>query len=410
MSLMSRGVGSEADLDAVVPSRIPSDSPLHEPWELTVRERQRYREIAKRSRERALLAARGELDALHEINAPSLDPRVLMPHRDRNGLSSLSLFSGGGGLDLAFDRAGYTHVASYEILSNASDTLRRNRPNWTIYGGDEGNVTNVDWTIWRDKVDVLHGGPPCQPFSHAGRQRGHLDPRDCWPHMVKAIKGVRPRAFVAENVVALDSRKFEDYVREMIVEPLEKARPRWYVKRLLLRAWEFGVPQVRRRLVFVGFQDRSAMERFIPPAATHWSPRSGGEQPQGLSRTMGVREALGLEGDSEYPDCLAPTIRSGLGGPRNTTSVCNSMSAARTWASVGIWPNGVAANREAASRFPVESGAFRLSIADVALIQGFPPDWTWPSTVYQALGQIGNAVPPPLGWAVATAVGSALHE
>lgn len=387
-----------------VPSRIPSTHPLHQPRTLTARERERYRRMATRSRTQARLAAAGELDPLHPVNVPLLDPRDLMPPLDAHGLRALSLYSGGGGLDVGFERAGYEHVASYEILEHAARTLSRNRPKWEVNGGADGDVHRVKWRDWRGQVDVLHGGPPCQPFSNAGRQQGHLDPRDCWPATVKAIRAIQPTAFVAENVPALASAKFAEYVREVIVAPLERSRPRYYVHRLVLHAKDFGVPQVRKRVVFVGFRSKKAYNAFTAPTPTHaWnSPDSP------LPQTMGVREALGLAADDEYPDGLAPTIRSGLTGPRFTTSVCNSTSAARTWAALGLWPNGVAATREAASAFPTDTGAFRLSVADVALIQGFPPEWTWPEAVYQAVGQIGNAVPPPLGWAVAKAVTEAL--
>lgn len=392
-------------VDLAVPSRIRSTHPLHQPRALTALERERYRQSAKRARAQSRLAAAGELDALHGINVPLLDTRALMPREQDHGLRALSLYSGGGGLDVGFERAGYDHVASYEILDHAAGTLSRNRPEWEVHGGPAGDVTDVDWRTWRGKVDVLHGGPPCQPFSNAGRQQGHLDPRDCWPATVAAIRAIQPQAFVAENVPALASAKFADYVRDVIVAPLERSRPRYYVQRMTLEAKAFGVPQVRKRVVFVGFRSKRAADAFTPPEPTHaWD-----EPDSTLPRTLGVREALGLPVDEEHPDGLAPTVRSGLTGPRFTTSVCNSTSAARSWAKLGLWPNGVGATREAASAFPTESGAFRMSVADVALIQGFPPTWTWPTAVYQAVGQIGNAVPPPLGWAVAKAVTQALR-
>ena len=388
-----------------MPSRIPSTHPLHQPWSLTAAERERYRVIAKRSRRQAVLAASGDLDAVHEPNVPVLDPKTLMPQLPSNGLRALSAYSGGGGLDLGFERAGFGHVASYELLQHAADTLQRNRPGWEVFGGPEaGDVTGVDWKIWRDKVDVYHGGPPCQPFSNAGRQQGQRDPRDCWPATVEAIKKVQPLAFICENVPALASSKFADYVQGTIITPLETARPRWYIHRVFLQARDFGVPQVRRRVVFVGFRSKQAADRFVPPSATHeWSSEAGN-----LPGTLGVRTALGLSAEGGIIDGLAPTIRSGLTGPRFTTSVCNSTSAARAWEALGLWPNGVAADRLAASRFPTDNGAFRLSVADVALIQGFPADWSWPAIVYKAIGQIGNAVPPPLGWAIAAQVASAL--
>lgn len=320
------------------------------------------------------------------------------------GLRALSLYSGGGGLDIGFERAGYEHVASFELLSHAAATLSRNRLGWEVFGGEAGDVTAVDWRAWRGRVDVLHGGPPCQPFSNAGRQQGQLDPRDCWPATVTAIKAVQPLAFVAENVPALGGAKFADYVRSVITGPLESGRPRYYVRRFTLAAQDFGVPQVRKRVIFVGFRSKRAFNAFCQPVATHaWR-----ESTTGLPATLGVRAALGLTDEPEHPDGLAPTIRSGLTGPRYTTSVCNSTSAAAAWAALGIWPNGVAASRDAASRFPADSGAFRMSVADVALIQGFPAEWAWPAAVYQAVGQIGNAVPPPVAWAVARAVTDAL--
>lgn len=317
--------------EAAVPSRIPSTHPLHQPRMLTARERERYRVMAKRSREQSRLAAAGELDALHAINVPALDTRALMPQQLSSDLRALSLYSGGGGLDVGFERAGFEHVASYEILDHAAGTLSRNRPEWEVYGGADGDVHSVRWRDWCGRVDVLHGGPPCQPFSNAGRQHGHLDPRDCWPATVKAIRAIQPVAFVAENVPALASAKFADYVQDVIVEPLERSRPRYYVHRVVLEAKDFGVPQVRKRVVFVGFRSKKAYDTFRKPAATHaWN-----DPDSELPRTMGVREALGLPQVEEHPDGLAPTVRSGLTGPRFTTSICNSTSAARTWAGLG---------------------------------------------------------------------------
>ncbi|WP_407937355.1 DNA cytosine methyltransferase [Kineosporia mesophila] len=327
-----------------------------------------------------------------------------MPQLPANGLRALSLYSGGGGLDLSFERAGYEHVASYEILGHAAETLARNRPNWKVFGSEAGDVKGVDWTSWKGKVDVLHGGPPCQPFSNAGRQEGHLDPRDCWPATAAAIKAVQPNAFIAENVPALAGTKFSSYVQEIILTPLTAGRPRYHVRQFILEARDFGIPQVRRRVFFVGFKTKRAAEAFEVPEPTHaWN-----EPTSNLLPTMSLREALGLPKDNRYVEGLSPTIRSGLTGPRHTTSVNNSASSARTWASMGVWPNGVAVDRTAASGFPPDSGAFRMSVADVALIQGFPESWTWPRAVYQAVGQIGNAVPPPLGWRVARAVAAAL--
>lgn len=155
------------------------------------------------------------------------------------GLRALSLFSGGGGLDLGFDRAGYEHVASYEILEPAAATLVKAKLEWTVLGGADGDVRQVDWSTYRGEVDVVHGGPPGQPFSMAGRQRGALDDRNMWPEFVKAVAQIKPAAFVAENVPALATAKFAKYVRESIVAPMQRD---YHLQQIVLRAQDFGVP------------------------------------------------------------------------------------------------------------------------------------------------------------------------
>jgi DNA (cytosine-5)-methyltransferase 1 len=386
------------------PSRIRSTHPHHQPRDLSPQQREAFRRTAVLSRQARLAALAGTgPEPLHEINTPLLVPRKLMPQLPDTGLRSLSLFSGGGGLDLGFARAGLTHVASYELLQDAADTLQKAHPDWQVFGGlQDGDVGRVDWRLWRDEVDVLHGGPPCQPFSVAGRQHGRLDPRDGWPAFVRAVRTVRPRAFVAENVPALTSGKFASYVEQVITGPLSRD---YTITRLLLRSEDFGVPQTRRRAVWVGFRRGRDASRYVPPAPTHeWLPP--GEPPTGLQRTMGVREALGLPGIGF--DCLSPTIRSTLTGPRHTTSILNSTAAQRVFARLQVWPNGVALDRQRARAFVAANGHFRLSVSDVALLQGFPDDWPFQGATYMQLGQVGNAVPPPMAYAVASSVAAAL--
>jgi DNA (cytosine-5)-methyltransferase 1 len=370
-------------------------------WDLTDSERDRFRQNTLASQAAKARAVRGECDQpKHPIPVPRLRAEDLMPPMPQNGLKALSLFSGAGGLDLGFDRAGFEHVASFEIMKEAADVLRAARPSWMVYGGAEGDVCHVNWAKFRGLVDVLHGGPPCQPFSHAGRRSGANDVRDMFPELVRAIKAIRPRAFVAENVRGLATEKFKKYVTQTILRPLSGL---YHVRTFTLNAADFGVPQRRQRVWFVGFRDVADAERFQPPSATH----AGSEAVSGQPRTMGTRAALGLP-DIGY-DALAPTLRSGLTGPRHTTSVVNSVTALKQWGDLKIWPNGVALDREAASAFVAKEGHFRLSIADCMLLQGFPSDWPLSGPVYRALGFIGNAVPPPMAYSVAGALARALR-
>jgi len=383
------------------------------PYDITDEERAVYRERSNRSKEAKKRALQGQGPTpLHPINTPRLDPLTLMPERPPNGLRSLSLFAGGGGFDLGFDRAGYEHVASYDILDVTGETLPLNRPDWKVYSGPTaGDVRNVDWRLYRGGVDVLHGGPPCQPFSSAGKQKGSEDERDMFPQFVRAVLEARPRAFVAENVPALMQSKFAEYVQKVVIEPLSRE---YTVSYDILRVENYGVPEVRARVVFVGFRRQADAKKFRMPPPTHHS-RFSDTNVQGtlfddprrrLPPCMGVREALGLP-DTGF-DGLAPTIRSGFTGPRFSTSVLNSVASQRAWAALGIWPNGVAKDRHSAHLFVAQNGHFRMSVQDCALIQGFPESWRFAGAVYVTLGQIGNAVAPPMGYALATAVATAL--
>lgn len=373
------------------------------PYDLTAEERDRYRATSVRSsqRKRQLLGLVSNEALVRGTNANlRLDPNDLMPALDANGLSTLSLFSGGGGLDLGFERAGFGHRASIEILDICGETLRFNRPQWMVKSGkNDGDVQSAKFTLFRN-VDVVHGGPPCQPFSIAGRQAGADDPRNMWPDFVRCVLQTRPRAFVAENVPGLLDRKFESFVQDNIIAPLDK---HYTIFRFKLSAHDFGVPQARRRVFFVGFRATKDAARWVEPAPTHGDVNTlfGPLLPRNTAR-----KSLGLP-SAEF-DTVAPTLRSGFTGPRNTTGVLNSKAALNIWNQLQIWPNGVQATNALAAAYTAENGHFRMSLEDCALLQGFPSDWHFCGAVYQGLGQIGNSVCPPVAYAVARQVSRAL--
>ncbi len=371
------------------------------PYDISEEKRSWYRDVSIRSRLRKQAACNGELEHYpQDMNVPALRPERLMPKRKATGLRALSLFSGGGGLDLAFDRAGYEHVASFDILEICGATLRRSRPDWQVFCGAAGDVTQVKWSSFLGSADVVHGGPPCQPFSIAGKRNGGADQRDMWPAFTSAILEIEPAAFVAENVPGLLDPKFNGYVYEKILKPLET---RYHVVKFRLHAPDFGVPQSRRRVIFVGFASGSAARNFRVPEPTHC--RRDDLLSVG-NRTPGARLALGLT-DIGF-DSFAPTLRSGFTGPRKSTSILNSKASQAAWEKLRIWPNGVQKTRAAAVMFPPENGHFRLSVQDCAVLQGFPEDWDFQGAAYQVLGQIGNSVCPPIGYEIAKSVSNAL--
>ncbi len=405
------------------PIRVTEKQSWYQGWDISEAEREVYRQRSQRSSRAKAIALRGEgPPPIHPINTPLLEPVDLMPQCKPNGLRSLSLFSGCGGLDLGFERAGFQHVASYDVLPVAGETLNEARPDWIVFSGEAGDVRKVDWKEYRGMVDVIHGGPPCQPFSIAGRQKGESDERDMFPEFVRAVLDIKPLAFIAENVGAVSSKKFADYVKRVIQAPLSKD---YSLVKIELSAPDFGVPQIRKRVFFVGFLDKHLSDSYNAPKPTHYcnhlllkkKVKGSSSQQLGLfteeslpnrslKRCMGIREALGLP-DIGF-DTLTPTLRSGFTGPRHTTSILNSTSAQKVWERLQIWPNGVALTREKAHKFVPENKHFRLSVPDCALIQGFPSDWPICGPVYKALGQIGNSVAPPMAYHVALSVSRVL--
>ncbi len=212
-------------------------------------------------------------------------------------MRSVELFAGGGGLALGAHLAGF----STEIVSEwdrwSCDTLRENRvaghPLSVGIDIHEGDVRSIDWAQVPDGVDLVSGGPPCQPFSAGGKGRAADDPRDMFPATVEVIRELRPRAFVVENVRGLTRSAFSDYYSYI---QLRLAHPeitsvkaeawgdhfarlqaehtsvrsdlQYKVLPTLVNAANYGVPQQRWRVFFVGFRNDVRAEWSFPEA-TH---------------------------------------------------------------------------------------------------------------------------------------------
>lgn len=209
-----------------------TDAPWYRGWDLTETQRAIFRATTLESQAAKKRAINGQCTRpKHAINLPRLDPSALMPQLPQNGLRALSFCSGGGGLDIGFERVGFAHVASFDILEDAAAVLRNARPRRRVFDGEEGDVTRVDWRTYRNSIDVLHGGPPCQPFSHAGRRNGPEDVRDLIPEFVRAASEIQPRAFVFENVLGLIATQFSEYIRKTLIDPLHKS---YWLERFIL--------------------------------------------------------------------------------------------------------------------------------------------------------------------------------
>ncbi len=185
--------------------------------------------------------------------------------RSSSALTSIEICAGAGGQALGLERAGFEHLALVEYDPWAAETLRLNRPRWNVVGptpsrrthsapaqGGIGDVRQFSALPWRGEVDLLAGGVPCPPFSHAGRQLGADDERDLFPEALRLVGECKPRAVMLENVRGLLDPKFDDY-RQQILQGLIGLGYTGDWK--LLHASDFGVPQLRPGR----FWSRSAM-------------------------------------------------------------------------------------------------------------------------------------------------------
>lgn len=306
-------------------------------------------------------------------------------------LTSVEICSGTGGQALGLEQAGFEHKALVEIDQHCVATLRANRPQWNILHAD---LHDFDGRPYKG-VDLLAGGVPCPPFSHAGKQLGVNDERNLFPEAIRLVKEIRPRAVMLENVRGLLDAVFEDY-RRYISGEIAKLGYRTDWK--LLNASDYGVPQLRPRVIFVALRNDVA-GNFVWPLPLPAKPKTVGET---LSDLMAIRGWRGVKAWRERANEIAPTLVGGSkkhGGPD-----LGPTRAKKAWAAIGV--DGLGLANEAPA--PDFVGIPRLTVRMAARIQGFPDDWELSGGKTAAYRQVGNAFPPPVACAVASAIRRAL--
>ena len=306
-------------------------------------------------------------------------------------LTSVEMCAGAGGQALGLEQAGFGHNALVEIESDYCETLRHNRPDWNIQNCD---LAGFDGRPFKG-MDLLAGGLPCPPFSVAGKQLGALDERNLFPAALRLVDEIRPRAIMIENVRGFLSAVFEGY-RGDLKSQLDKLgyKADWR----LLNASEFGVPQLRPRVVIVALR-KDLMDGFRWPQVNTVSPRTVGEVLYDLMSANGWR---GADAWRDKANEIAPTIVGGSkkhGGPDLGPTRAKS-----AWRTLGV--NGMTIAEDAPE--PEFVGMPRLTVRMVARLQGFPDDWHFSGRKTNAYRQVGNAFPPPVAQAVATQIHKAL--
>jgi DNA (cytosine-5)-methyltransferase 1 len=305
--------------------------------------------------------------------------------RKMSGLTTLELCAGAGGQSLGYEQAGIDHAALVELDRHACATLRLNRPEWKVI---EQDLNTFSGSAFKG-VDIISGGLPCPPFSVAGKQLGTKDERNLFPAMIRLVDEIRPRAVMIENVRGILDAVFEDYRQYVAAELLKLGyQPGWK----LMNASDFGVTQLRPRVVFVALR-KEYTEHFTWPEQSKDTANTVG---QVLYDLMAANGWQGAAAWSKAANEIAPTIVGGShkhGGPD-----LGPTRARRAWASLGV--DGIGIANEAPG--PDFNGNLpKLTVRMVARIQGFPDDWQFSGGKTAAYRQVGNAFPPPFARAVA---------
>lgn len=362
-------------------------------------------------------------------------------------MKSLDIFSGAGGLASGLALAGFDHVSLIERDKYACASLRRNFNSEIVF---EGDIADFDLNTV-DNIDIVAGGPPCQPFSLGGKHGAYQDNRDMFPHAINCIERLQPKAFIFENVKGLLRASFAEYFAYIMLRltyphcaitapegwqehlnRLKKITPQIYegirykVTYKLLNAADYGVPQKRERVFIIGIRsDLDAEWQF--PEPTHSEDSLNWEKH--VTGTYWARHNLPAQSDADlakallhkygifYPqDAAWRTIRDTLceipepyskhgipdhifrdGAktyPGHTGSAIDQPAKTLKAGDHGV-PGG-----ENMIRYP--DGAVRyLTTYEAKLLQTFPDDFIVAGSWGESMRQIGNAVPVKLSAIIA---------
>ncbi len=304
---------------------------------------------------------------------------------------ALELCAGAGGQALGLELAGFEHAGLIENDAAACSTLRQNRQHWNVIEHDL--FESLDLSPFKG-VDLLAGGLPCPPFSVAGKQLGEQDERNLFNVGINYVDAIRPKAVMFENVKGMLDPRFADY-RSWIDARLRKMgyEPDWK----LLHASDFGVPQLRPRVVMVAIKTEYS-HAYVWPEANVVAATVGDT----LEDLMAARGWPGAKQWARNAQAVAPTIVGGSkkhGGPD-----LGPTRARKAWAVLGVDGLGIADD----APLPDFKGMPRLTNRMVARLQGFTDDWGFWGGKTARYRQVGNAFPPPVARAVATSIMSSL--
>lgn len=307
-------------------------------------------------------------------------------------MNSIEICAGGGGQALGLEQAGFEHLDLVEYEPPACATLRLNRPDWRVIEGDVRQYTATHMK----GVELVAGGVPCPPFSHAGKQLGADDERDMFPEALRLVEECQPTAVMLENVRGLLDPRFAEY-RANVIATLNKLGYKADWK--LLQASDFGVPQLRPRSILVALK-RSIAHHFSWPVPGLMIAPTVGDV---LHDLMAADGWTGADLWRSKAQAVGPTLVGGSkkhGGPD-----LGPTRARKAWESLSVDGRGLA---DAPPEKSFE-GMPRLTVRMAARIQGFPDSWQISGKKTSAYRQVGNAFPPPVAKAVGERIAAAIN-
>lgn len=328
-------------------------------------------------------------------------------------MNVISLFSGCGGLDLGFERAGFHVSVANEFDPAIFDTFRVNHPNTHLIEGDVCKVTKEDIAPFLDgEVDGIIGGPPCQSWSEAGSLRGIEDARgQLFFDYIRILKEFRPKFFLAENVSGMLANRHDAAVQN-ILQMFGEAG--YNVSLTLVNAKDYGVAEERKRVFYIGFRNDLNIDFVFPRGSTTDDDKK-----------ITLRDIIW-----DLQDTAVPAAEK---NKHNPAAINNNEYFTGDYSSMFMSRNRVKAWNEQA--FTVQASGRqcqlhpqapkmekvgknecrfvagcenlyrRMTIREVARVQGFPDDFKFIYTdTNNAYKMIGNAVPVNLAYEIAVAI------
>lgn len=390
-----------------------------------------------------------------------------------DSLRSLELFVGAGGLALGAARAGFEHAAVLDSNSTACQTLLRNKRSGIehVRGWDviECDAREFDFAEYANTVDIVFGGPPCQPFSIGGKHRGHEDERNMFPDAIRAIREIRPMAFVFENVKGLLRTSFANYYNYIIHQlrfPEVQRRNGEFWESHLSRlerlytsgrcdgltynvvyecrnAADFGVPQRRERVFVVGIRADLGAEFCFPRgrhsqeallhdkwiSGEYWErhrvakarrAKTPDRQKSRIEHLRGERRELLGRPWRTVRDAIhdLPKIKVGEYSSKIANHYLNPGARSYPGHDGSAWDEPAKTLKAGDHGVPGGENTLRLangsvryfSVRECARLQTFPDDWVFEGAWTVAMRQLGNAVPVELAAGVASALNKTLKS